>query len=470
VSHIVSEELKQTHKELAKVWAADPTKFVRTILGADPDPWQTEVMNAVSQQKRGISIRSGHGVGKTSCLSWLALWWLAVHHNAKVIVTAPTSAQLHDALLPEAKSWLKQSDPEFRDMYIIRADRIEFESDPERNFISARTSRAEKPDALQGVHAEHVLLIADEASGVPEQVYEAAGGSMSAHHATMVLAGNPVRSSGYFYDTFHKLKERWATFHVSCEDTPRVSHEYIEECRLRYGEESNTYRVRVLGEFPRGDDDTVIPQELIVAAINRDVEPTSFGPTVWGVDVARFGADSSALCKRKGNAITEPVRLWRGLDTMQLTGAIKAEYDSCLEKPAEIFVDAIGLGAGVADRLRELELPAYAINVSESPAMGQHYLNLRAELWYKAKNWLEGRDVRLPSDDRLKAELATVRYNYTSSGRVKIESKSDLKKRGVASPDSADAFVLTFASDAGTVMGRSGRHMGRIKRAIAGIV
>ena len=449
----------------------DPTLFVNTMLGAQPDKWQSEVMAAVAKQNRGVSIRSGHGVGKTSCLSWLALWWVTVHYHAKVVITAPTSAQLHDALLPEAKSWLKQAPEGFREMFIVRADRIELAEDPQRNFISARTSRAEQPDALQGVHAEHVLLIADEASGVPEQVYEAAGGSMSAHHATMVLAGNPVRSSGYFYDTFHKLADRWNTFHVSCETTDRVSEEYVEECKLRYGEESNTYRVRVLGEFPRGDDDTVIPQELISSAIDRDVVPTMFGSTIWGVDVARFGADSSALCKRKGNAITEPVQLWRNLDTMQLTGAIKAEYDSCTEKPAEIFVDAIGLGAGVADRLREMGLPAYAINVSESPAMGNHYLNLRAELWYKAKTWLEGRDVRLPNDERLKSELVTVRYTYTSNGRVKIESKAELKKRGVQSPDSADAFVLTFASDAGTAIGgRSGRRMGKIKRDIAGIV
>mgnify|MGYP003629083843 FL=1 len=105
------DSLKHTHRKLIDIWKEEPSVFVRSVLGADPDPWQTDVMNAVSQQKRGISIRSGHGVGKTSCLSWLALWWLAVHHNAKVIVTAPTSAQLHDALLPEAKSWLKQSDP-----------------------------------------------------------------------------------------------------------------------------------------------------------------------------------------------------------------------------------------------------------------------------------------------------------------------------------------------------------------------
>ena len=449
----------------------DPTLFVTNILNADPDRWQSEVMAAVANGNRGISIRSGHGVGKTSCLSWLALWWISCHYHAKVVITAPTSAQLHDALLPEAKAWLKQAPEGFMDMFVIRSDRIELAADPERNFISARTSRAEQPDALQGVHAEHVLLICDEASGVPESVYEAAGGSMSALHASMVLAGNPVRSSGYFYDTFHKLSDRWKNFHISCETTPRVSKEYVDECKLRYGEESNTYRIRVLGEFPRGDDDTVISMDLTDGAINRDVMPTQYSPTAWGVDVARFGSDASALCKRKGNAVTEPVRLWRGLDTMQLTGAIKAEYDTSTEKPEEIFVDAIGLGAGVADRLRELGLPAYAINVSESPAMGDTYLNLRAELWYKAKGWLEGRDVRLPRDDRLKSELTTLRYTYTSSGKVKIESKADLKKRGVASPDAADAFVLTFASDAGTAIGgRSRRRSGKLKRDLAGIV
>jgi|TARA_R110000824_G_scaffold42604_1_gene125289 phage terminase large subunit len=452
-------------------WRKDPTLFVKTVLNAKPDKWQSRVMQAVANGDRGVSIRSGHGVGKTSCLSWLALWWISCHYHAKVVITAPTSAQLHDALLPEAKAWLKNAPKGYKEMFTVRADRIELANDPERNFISARTSRAEQPDALQGIHAEHVLLICDEASGVPEQVYEAAGGSMSALHSCMVLAGNPVRSSGYFYDTFHKLSDRWNTFHVSCEDSERVSQDYIDECRIRYGEESNVYRVRVLGEFPTSDDDTVISMELTENAINRDVVPTQYSPSIWGVDVARFGADASALCKRKGNAVTAPVRLWRGLDTMQLTGAVKAEYDSSMDKPQEIFVDAIGLGAGVADRLRELGLPAYAINVSESPAMGATYLNLRAELWYKARAWLEGRDTKLPKDDRLRSELTTIRYTYTSSGKVKIESKQDLKRRGVSSPDAADAFVLTFASDAGTAIGgRASRRLGKIKRDLAGIV
>ena len=207
-------------------WRKDPTLFVKTVLNAKPDKWQSGVMQAVANGDRGVSIRSGHGVGKTSCLSWLALWWISCHYHAKVVITAPTSAQLHDALLPEAKAWLKQSPEGYKEMFTVRADRIELANDPERNFISARTSRAEQPDALQGIHAEHVLLICDEASGVPEQVYEAAGGSMSALHSCMVLAGNPVRSSGYFYDTFHKLNDRWNTFHVSCEESERVSGLY----------------------------------------------------------------------------------------------------------------------------------------------------------------------------------------------------------------------------------------------------
>ena len=124
---------------LIEAWKPDPTLFVKSMLGAEPDEWQSEVMAAVARRDRGVSIRSGHGVGKTSCLSWLALWWIAVHYNAKVVITAPTSAQLHDALLPEAKSWLQQAPEEFKEMFNVRSDRIELLADPQRNFISART-------------------------------------------------------------------------------------------------------------------------------------------------------------------------------------------------------------------------------------------------------------------------------------------------------------------------------------------
>jgi len=198
----------------------------------------------------------------------------------------------------------------------------------------------------------------------------------------------------------------------------------------------------------------VIPMDLLESALHRDVAASKSAPMVWGLDVARFGSDRSALCKRQGNVVTESIRTWKNLDLMQLTGAVVAEFNALApsEQPREILVDSIGLGAGVVDRLRELGLPARGINVSESPAMGGTYRNLKAELWYKAKAWLEARDCKLAKDEVLISELATVRYTFTSNGKIAIEGKDEIKKRGLPSPDKADAFVLTFASDAITGM------------------
>jgi len=133
---------------------------------------------------------------------------------------------------------------------------------------------------------------------------------------------------------------------------------------------------------------------------------------------------------------------------------VVAQYESALadEEPDEILVDSIGLGAGVVDRLRELGLPARGINVSESASFKAMYVNLRAELWYRALAWFEKRDVAIPNDDRLINELATVRYKFASNGKRQIESKDEIKRRGLKSPDVADSFVLTFASDAATAL------------------
>ena len=435
--------------EFIKKYRDNPVLFVREVLGVEPDEWQEDFLNAVASGERKISIRSGHGVGKSTGGSWAMLWYLLTRYPVKVVVTAPTSSQLYDALFAELKRWVKELPPAVQELLDVKQERIELRASATEAFISARTSRAEQPEALQGVHSDNVMLVADEASGVPEQVFEAAAGSMSGHNAVTILFGNPVRSSGFFFDTHNRLRGEWWTRRVSCEDSKRVSKEYIEEMKSRYGEDSNAFRIRVLGEFPRSDDDTIIPMELLESAKNRDVTFNPDSEVTWGLDVARFGSDSSVLCKRKVNVVTDLTR-WRNLDLMQLTGAVVAQYEGTdfKERPSEILVDSIGLGAGVVDRLRELGLPARGINVSESPALGQTYLNLRAELWHKAKAWLEKRDCKLPNNEDLIAELATVRYQFTSNGKIKIESKDDIRRRGMKSPDMADAFVLTFASDA----------------------
>lgn len=436
--------------EFVKRYRKNPVLFVREVLNTAPDPWQIEFLNHIAANNRRISVRSGHGVGKSTAAAWAMLWYLFLRFPVKIVVTAPTSSQLYDALFAEVKRWVKVLPQALQDQLEVKQDRIELKDANNEGFISARTSRAEQPEALQGVHSDNVMLVADEASGIPEQVFEAAAGSMSGHSAVTLLLGNPVRSSGFFFDTHNRLSQDWVTMRVSCEDSPRVSAAYIDEMKARYGEESNAYRIRVLGEFPRSDDDTVIPMELLEMAMARDVAPSAHAPIVWGLDVARFGSDRSALCKRQGNAVLEPIKTWKNLDLMQLTGAVVAEYEVLMpsQRPREILVDSIGLGAGVVDRLRELNLPARGINVAESPAMGTTYRNLKAELWHKAKAWLEARDCWMPKDELLVAELATVRYSFTSSGKIQIEGKDEIRKRGLASPDRADAFCLTFAGDA----------------------
>ena len=299
---------------------------------------------------------------------------------------------------------------------------------------------------------------------------------MSGHHACTILAGNPVRTTGLFFDTHNKAEVMalWTRIHISCLNHPRISDDFIADMKARYGEDSNDYRVRVLGEFPLSDADTVIPYELMALALTRDVQPLLVKP-VWGVDCAGQGSDKSALCKRQGNTLLEPVREWKGLDTMELVGRVKMEYDATPshKRPNEIAVDAIGLGAGVADRLSELGLPARGINVSESPALADRYRNLRAEIAFAARDWFERRDCNLAGDAELGAELVDIRYKPTSSGKIQIESKDDMRRRGRHSPNRADAFFLTFAVDATAALHGSKNSTSwkePLKRVIRGMV
>jgi phage terminase large subunit len=449
----------------------DPVLFVKEVLGATPYDYQAEFLNALASGERKMSVRSGHGTGKSTTSSWAMLWYVLLRFPNKVVVTAPTSGQLFDALFAELKRWINELPPQLQVLLTVKSDRVELAAAPAEAFISARTSRAETPEALAGVHSENVLLVVDEASGVPEKVFEAAAGSMSGHSATTILLSNPTRSSGTFFESQTRLAGTWWTRRWSCVESPLVSEEFVDEMRARYGEDSNAFRIRVLGEFPMADDDTIIPFHLADSAIKRDIEIPEDTKPIWGLDVARFGADKTALCKRYGNVVTE-ITSWQGLDLMQTVGRVMAEYEglSPSMRPSEILVDSIGVGGGVVDRLRELGAPVRGINVGEAPAMGNTYMNLRAELWFKTKGWLEDRSCKLPNDDQLLAELTSIRYGFTPGGKMKAESKDDMRKRGLKSPDLADALCLTMASDAATALsGSMSTWKQSIKRNLRGI-
>ena len=324
------------------------------------------------------------------------------------------------------------------------------QASPSKSFFSARTARRESPEALQGVHSDHVLLIADEASGVDEKIFEAAVGSMSGEGATTLLCSNPTKTSGFFFDTHNKLKDRWFTIHVGAKDSPRVTDDFCVDVARRYGEDSNAYRVRVLGEFPKADLDTMIPFYLVEAAATRDITVPAGQTKVWGLDVARFGDDVAALCQRTALSVDWTLE-YKNLDLMALVGRVHHLWNETMpdDRPVSINVDVIGMGSGVVDRLKELGLPARGINVGESASMADKYRNLRAELWGLAREWLDEKAcVFMPGQETLQRELVVPRYTFTSGDKLQLESKDDMKKRGHKSPNHADAFVLTFASSA----------------------
>lgn len=444
-------------------WARDPSSFVSDVLRAELQDWQSEFMLAVSCARFGevndgnvckqrFSIRSGTGVGKTMGVASLILWHLCCFPDSKIPCTAPTSPQIKAVLWPEIRKWVNNIPSELRSIFPIEVtgDKVALYD----NMAIARTAREESPESFQGFHSKNIMLIADEASGVPDAVFLAGQGVMSSKGAITVLIGNPTRSTGWFYDSFHSDAHLYWTRRVSCADSAMVQPSYLTEMRKKHGEDSYEYQVRVLGNFHLEDSGVIIPRILIDEACDRDIEADT-DYIVWGVDVSA-GRDKSAIAKRQGNVLIEPVKAWGGKNVMQSVGVTLDEYYSTPfnKRPREICIDVIGVGQGFVSRLKEeLEeeisarvVKVKGVNVAERKSVSDRYVSLRVELWAKAREWFESQACSVARDDELFAELSSVEWEIKdSNGRWAIIDK----KAGGSSPDKADAFVLTFAASKG---------------------
>lgn len=398
------------------------------------------------------SIRAGHGVGKGVIIAILALWFPLTHYDAKCVLTANSQDQLATNNWPEIKKWSHKLPTELRSQLQIDEERLYVKAQPEMAFVVRRTASKHNPEALQGIHAKHVLYLADEASGIFDLVFEIAQGSLSTDGAIAVLFSNPTRSTGFFFQTQTRLRATWKAIRVSCEDVPRARG-HIEDVIKAYGKDSNRYRVRVLGEFPTKDDDTVIPMELVESAKGRDVKAVPVWP-VWGLDISRFGNDRTALIKRMGNVLLAPPVVMQNMNTMQIAGRIIKEYERTPNdmKPKEICIDVIGWGAGVVDALDQPGSPfrgkVNGVNVAENDDVDRSYHRQRDALWFSARKWFADKTCSIPKEgcEDLISELTTPTYDFTASGQTIVCSKKDMKKDLGFSPDLADAFVLTFAA------------------------
>ena len=430
------------------------------------EKWQQEVLTALRDGKKRLSVRSGHGAGKTSLLAWIVLYGLlSLGPDTKIPIAAGSQQQLRDTIQPEIGKWHRRLPPFLQGLIDIQVERVAIKGAPEEAFAVFRTASKDNPQALAGFHAKNIIFLIDEASAVADVAFEVAQGALSSDGAIAILTGNPTKATGYFYDTHNKLRHRWHCMVVNSEDVPRARG-HIEDVIAAYGKASNRYRVRVLGEFPTHDDAAVIPLDLIEASRTRQVQISNVYP-VWGADIARFGDDTSALVKRQGNSLKyddgrAPIFEWHGMDGAQVAGRIQAEYrETALHhRPKEIVVDIIGVGASVYDILRlegsECRDIVRGANVSELPARSEEEHRLRDELWFMGAKWFQERACHFPKTlptpaqavlvEKLVGELSQPTYDFTSSGKHIVESKKDMKKRGIPSPNLADAFLLTFAA------------------------
>jgi len=438
-----------------EIWRDDAVEYVHAMWeDVVLESWQEEFLSALANgntEKNRISIRSGHGVGKTAALCFAKLWFLQTRPNGGVLVVANSQSQLKDNNWAEAKRWVNKMPKIWADQFDVQATYIK--NNAMGSFATARTATKDNPEAIQGFRGEETLIMCDEASGIPDITFESGMGSLSQPGTKLVLTGNPTRGTGYFYDSHNTLRDIFYCMHVPSYTVER-STGHIEDVKKKYGEGSNAWRVRVEGEFPQEEDDAVIPRYLIDDAFKREAEGYD-APIIWGVDVAEgVGRDRTALVKRKGNVLLDkklkPVQAWLTKNPMEVAGMIYDEYQRLpkLERPFSINVDTVGIGAPLFYRLKELGLPAKKVNVAESPSSKERFVRMKDELWWEAREWFEGLDVSLDPDDEMQRELAVELsiplYQISSAGKIRVESKQELKKRGVNSPDLAEALIMTF--------------------------
>lgn len=418
-----------------------PVEFVKQWIGATPTEQQARVLSELPRSTQ-VAVKSGHGIGKTALEAWTILWFLTLHPFARVPCTAPTHHQLEDILWPELRYWLDKS--LIKELFTWQKSRLEFSGKEDTWFAIARSAKV--PENLQGFHGQHILFVIDEASGVPQSIMEVVEGALTNEGARLFMAGNPTKLSGTFFDAFHRMRTSYKTFTFSCLESSIVGKGYAERIASRYGVESDVYRVRVLGEFPLGEVDTFIRLDQVEAAVVREADPS--GSVAIGVDVARYGDDESVIIWREGLVVHKPEGHYN-CDGPTLAGyvmkVVRGIRAAGHRGTIEVRIDETGLGASPYDFLaREAaEHDLHVIPINFGWAGDTEYADVVAKMWGRVKELLA--TLQLPEDDDLTAQLVVRKYKIQPNGKVKLEAKEDMKKRGIMSPDRADALALCLS-------------------------
>mgnify|MGYP001582722535 CR=1 FL=1 len=433
---------------------ADPVAWAEEVLGVTLWHDQADILRALVDNGR-VVVRSCFGAGKTFLAAVAVLWFLYCFKPSTVVTTAPTGRQVAEILWREIAGRFRGA------KYPLEGTLLTTKLELDKDWFAIGLS-TDQPEAFQGFHNRNVLVVVDEASGVPEEIYASVENPLSAGHTRELLIGNPTQQTGTFRDAF-KDKGGYKTFHLSAFDTPNfqgisekdiadgswekktkklaypslVTPEWVAGRYRTWGPGSFLYQVRVQGEFTQSGVNNLFALGDVEAAMGREVEAS--GAKVMALDVARYGDDDTALCMRQGNKVVG-IETWSHQDSVFTAGRYK-RYAAAF-KPVVARVDSVGVGAGVVDILKSQGFRAEEVNVGTPAVDTEQFGNLRAEGYWSLKEMMG--KIGLPKDEELKSQLCDLRYNYDVKGRLWIEKKEDARARGSKSPDIADALMMAF--------------------------
>lgn len=449
---------KQTHDPLAFVLYAFPWKEEGTELADQegPDVWQREVLEEIRDglktpnQAIQEAVASGHGIGKSALVSWIILWALATFEDTRGIVTANTESQLKNKTWAELAKWYRLC--AVKHWFVFTATAI-YSSQPEHEKtwrVDMVAWSEHKTEAFAGLHnkGKRILVVFDEGSGIPDKIYEVTEGALTDANTEILwcVFGNPTRNNGRFFDCFHKLKHRWKHRQIDSRKVRITNKEQIKKWIEDFGEDSDFVRVRVRGVFPKASASQFIPYDIVQAARGRKYEASSyaFAPKILVLDNAWTGGDEIVIGMRQGLVHRIMATFQKNDDDFKIAGQLARIEDE--EKADAVLID-LGYGTGVYSAGKQLKRSWMLLPMGgASPDPG--YLNMRAYCHGMAKKWLQ-EGGSLPDDEQLCSEACWAEGYVVQTGRdagkIFIESKDDMKKRGLGSPNRWDTLIMSFA-------------------------
>jgi hypothetical protein len=436
--------------EWAYPWGEKDNDLARA---GGPRTWQAEILEEIGTHLQNpatrftplrIAVASGHGIGKSALVGMITNWAMSTCAETRMVVTANTDGQLRTKTWPEIAKWARLAINS--DWWTVPATSMYSKSNEKSWRADAIPWSENNTEGFAGLHNEgkRIVVVYDEASGIADKIWEVTEGALTDENTEIIWIafGNPTQPTGRFHDCFGKHRHLWKRHQIDSRTVEGTNKAYLDEAVATHGEDSDFVRMRIRGVFPRAGVNQFIGTDLVEAAQQRKLHADPGSPFILGVDIARYGDDQSVLRARKGRdgRPCKPIK-WRNMSTVFSAGKIADAID--VLHPDAVFIDGGGVGGGVVDILKSRNYKVTEVNFGAAAKDAKKYVNKRAEMYGRAKEWLE--TGQIDDDAQLATDLVGPLYFYDKDGAIQLESKKDMKERGLASPDDADAFVLTFA-------------------------